>query len=276
MSPTTTPGASARSSVARSGVIGRREPGADAERVTGEHRHPHAGRRDRQVGQSQDLPALVAELLLLVGLTGAVVDDRPGHGKHVEGDGAGEVVGRSRCRRRPRRGPGPAIVATGLAHLRLELVGTGQAGTGHRLVGADHQRFEPGFAVERLQHRHGDHGGAVGVGHDALGDVLERLGVDLGHHQRDVGVHPPGRRVVDDGGAGRGDPFGDGQRRGLPRREEGDVDARTSRRWRHPRRRPSGPARSAPDRRIVARRTPGARRAGKDRSASICNMTPPT
>ena len=35
--------------------------------------------------------------------------------------------------------------------------------------------------------------------------VVERLGVDLADDQRDVGVHAPGRRVVDDDGAGRGE-----------------------------------------------------------------------
>ena len=46
------------------------ERGVDRQRVAGEHRHPHARARHRQVGDAEDLAALVAELLLLVGLTG--------------------------------------------------------------------------------------------------------------------------------------------------------------------------------------------------------------
>ena len=53
------------------------------------------------------------------------------------------------------------------------------------------------------------HRRAVRVGDDALGDAVERVGVDLGHDERHVGVHPPRRGVVDDDGAGRGDAGGE-------------------------------------------------------------------
>ena len=56
-----------------------------------------------EVGEAQDLAALVAELLLLVGLARAVVDQRAGHGEHVVGDRAGErprPAGSPRPRRR--------------------------------------------------------------------------------------------------------------------------------------------------------------------------------
>src|SRR5699024_6449409 len=44
------------------------EFGVDAQAVPGEHGHPHAGAGDREVGQIEDLPALVAQLLLFIGL----------------------------------------------------------------------------------------------------------------------------------------------------------------------------------------------------------------
>ena len=52
------------------------EAGVDLEGVAGEDRDADAGAGDLQLGDLQDLAGLVAELLLLVGLVQAVVDDR--------------------------------------------------------------------------------------------------------------------------------------------------------------------------------------------------------
>src|SRR3712207_7879428 len=46
----------------------------------------YAGARHPQVRDAEDLAALVAELLLLVGLVRPVVDQRAGHRQHVERD----------------------------------------------------------------------------------------------------------------------------------------------------------------------------------------------
>ena len=73
------------------GPLDRERPGeldVQRQRVAGEDRHAHAGARDQQVRDAEDLAALVAELLLLVGLERAVVDDRAGHRQHVERDRA--------------------------------------------------------------------------------------------------------------------------------------------------------------------------------------------
>ena len=54
--------------------------------MPGEDWHPDAGPRDEQVGQAKDLAALIAELLLLVGLQRSIVDDAPSDWDDVEGD----------------------------------------------------------------------------------------------------------------------------------------------------------------------------------------------
>ena len=85
--------------------------------------------------------------------------------------------------------------------LRPELVHPLLAGARDRLVGAHDHPPDPGGVVQRLEgHDHLDRR-AVRVGDDplVLGDVVR---VDLGHDQRDVGVHPEGARVVDDDRAG--------------------------------------------------------------------------
>ena len=172
----------------------------------------------------EDLAALVAQLLLLVGLVAAVVDDRAGQRQHVERDRLGE---------RPRRRElhGGAVVgqlgrAVGhLLDLLVELGDAGQAGAGDGLVGGGDQRDESGLVVQRAQHRHRGHRGAVRVGDDALGRGARGVRVDLRDDERDVRVHPPGGRVVDDDGARVGDPRARSSLElRLARREEHDVE----------------------------------------------------
>src|SRR6185503_18534022 len=50
------------------------ELGVDAQRMAGEDRHPHTGSADLEVRDREDLAALVAQLLLFVGLERAIVD----------------------------------------------------------------------------------------------------------------------------------------------------------------------------------------------------------
>ena len=79
--------------------------------------------------------------------------------------------------------------------------------------------------MEHLEGWHGGHGGAVGVGDDALGAVGQRVRVDLGDHERHLGVLPPRRGVVHDDGARRGEPGGVLLGGAAARGEDGDVDA---------------------------------------------------
>src|SRR6478609_4384564 len=151
----------------------------DGEAVPGEDGDAHARARDPQVGGVQDLARLVAQLLLLVGLEGAVVDDRPCEGHDVEADGDGIQLRLGHGHRAPvEREPGG--VARGIRPLELavELLDAHAAGAAHGLVARDVQAHEAGLVVKRLEHRHRGHRRAVGVGDDALRDVAEICGVD--------------------------------------------------------------------------------------------------
>ena len=86
-----------------------------------------------------------------------------------------------------------------------------------------------------------------------LGIEAERVGVGLGHDERHVGVHAPGRRVVDDDGAGRGQARGELARHRGGRAAQGEVDARRGRPSRRPRPRCPGRPRAASCRPIEPR-----------------------
>ena len=59
-----------------------------------------------------------------------------------------------------------------------------------------------------------------------LGIERQRFGVGLGHDEGHVGVEAPGRRVVDDDGAGRGQARGELARHRGGSAAQGEVDAR--------------------------------------------------
>ena len=165
--------------------------------MAGEDRYSHACTADPQVRDGQDLAALVAELLLFVGLERSVVDVLAGVGQHVEGDRLGELA---RCRKRHcspvvRELAGPV---DHFARLLVELIDARQPRAADSLVGGGDQPNQTGLVVQRLEDRHRSHRRAVGVGDDALAGVGDLAGVHLADDQRHVGIHPPRRRVVDD------------------------------------------------------------------------------
>ena len=130
--------------------------------------------------------------------------------------------------------------------------------------------------MERAKHGHGHHGRAVGVGDDPLRAPVEILRVDLGDDQRDVGVHAPGRGVVDHRDAGGGEAGRLQPARWRRRPRTGRRRARRGRRWRRPPPRADAPPTRSGARPSGPRRTRGARSPGKPRSASTDRMTPPT
>ena len=100
-----------------------------------------------------------------------------------------------------RPAPGFEIVvrpAGALGPLFVELADARLAGAGHGLIARDDHAADTGNSVERSERdqRHG--GRAIGRRHDAAGHLHDVLGVDLRDHQRYVGFHAEGRRLVDD------------------------------------------------------------------------------
>src|SRR5205085_2533081 len=132
------------------------------ERVAGVDGHPHARARDRQVGELEDLAALVAPLLLLVGL---LVDEVAGLRQDVEGDGAGKDVRLGELHRRTVECQRRGLLAH-LCHLLGQLVDALQPRARYGLVGAHHDAPQTSGVVKGLERRHPDHGRAVGVGND--------------------------------------------------------------------------------------------------------------
>ncbi len=167
----------------------------DRERVSGDHRHAHTGRRHPKIRKTEDLAGLVADLQLL--RRPAVVLERPGPRHHVHGQRGGE---------RPQladRGPHVArpgaqsAVRGDLRDLVVQGVDPLLARTGGGLVGADHQVGEPVGPVQRADRHDHRQRGAVRVADDAARPVPDLFAVDLGYHQRHVVVQPERAGVVD-------------------------------------------------------------------------------
>ena len=174
----------------------------DRHRVAREDRHPHAGDGYGELRDAEDLAALVAHLLLFVGLTAAIVDDRSGERNDVERDGRGELLCRRELDGASVEGQRRGAVAH-LALLLVELVDPDTTGTRHRLIRVDDDATKNGFAMQRGEHSHERHRRAVRVGDDALRDVVELVVVHIGDNERNVGIHAPRGRVVDHDRAGR-------------------------------------------------------------------------
>ena len=93
-----------------------------------------------------------------------------------------------------------ALVEHGLG-LRVQLLDRFLPGARSGLVGGHDHALDSDRIEDRLERHHHLHGGAVGVRDDAL-VAFQRVAVDFGHDQRDVGLHAPGARVVHDHTAG--------------------------------------------------------------------------
>jgi hypothetical protein len=109
------------------------------------------------------------------------------------------------------------------SRLGLKLLDRLLAGARHGLVGRDHQALDSDLALDRRQRDHHLHRRAVGVGDQAQVPGCG-VGVHLGDYKRDVGMHAPVARVVDDDGARLDDlrrPLGRDRAAG---RAENDVE----------------------------------------------------
>ncbi len=178
--------------------------------MRGEDRHPHRGRRNQQFGLLEDLPDLVDQLdfLARVSALDKFVDMR----NQVERNLMRKKFRLDRLALRPRHRL--------LAQFRNPI----DARAGDRLeTGRDHAPETP-QVVDRLERHHGDDRRAIRTGHDAL--VTARGGgVDLGHHQRHVGVHSIGARLVHDDRARLDRDRCELARLRRARREQRDIDS---------------------------------------------------
>ena len=195
--------------------------------MAGEHRHPHTGSADREIGKPENLATLVSQLLILVGLPGPVIDQRPGQRKDVECDGGDVLVRRREVQRAAVMDELFGMVDGG-ARLGDQFLHPGNPTAGDRLIGGGDDPHQTGLVMQRFEYRHGHHGGAVRIRDDALGQGLAAdvaVEVDLADHQRNVRILAPRRRVVDDRHPGSGEPgrLNPGHRR--TRGEQRDVEA---------------------------------------------------
>ncbi|CAB4605763.1 unannotated protein [freshwater metagenome] len=192
--------------------------------MPGVDRNPNAGHGDLKVRKFQNLARFVAEFLFFIGFAATIVDQFSGKRNDVVSDrsrklfGSREIDCGSRhreCRR----------TFTDLADLIVEFRRTCEASAGDGLECRDGKRAQASFNIKRLQHRHRDHGRAIRIGNDVLRDGVERVSVHFRHDERNVGIHAPGRGVIDDDGTRFSNPRCECQRRTTTCREHDDVEA---------------------------------------------------
>ncbi len=148
-------------------------------RVADEDGHAHAGGGELDL-RVEDLLGLGHHLPLFAGV--AVLHEGVDLRDEVERDALGKLLGLD--------------VADGEHRLGLveQLVHRLLAGAGDRLIGRDHDALDARLVVQRLERHHELRGRAVGVGDDALlAEARDRVGIDLRHHQRHVGIVAPAR-----------------------------------------------------------------------------------
>src|SRR5271165_2766963 len=67
-----------------------------------------------------------------------------------------------------------------------------------RLICADNYALDARQIMQGLERHHHLNRRAVGIGHDAFGNRLERGGIDFRYYQGDLRIHTPGAGVIDD------------------------------------------------------------------------------
>ena len=234
-----------------------RERRVHGQRVRGDHRHPHAGRRDLQVRDAEDLAGLVADLELLA-RTSRRPCSEPAHGTTLSASGAGN--GESRRTARPRQ----RLAHVAGARRRAGLPATAASSAYSRSMPAwpapDAAWYEATTSSVSPNSRCSAPSAAImdsvvqlGLAMMPFGRSVDLSGVDLRHHQRHLGVHPERAGVVD-----RDRAAGGRDRRPLGARSR--PARRTSRCRRRRRPRARAPGRSAPRRARSASCRPSAPR----------------
>ena len=153
-----------------------------------QHRHPYAGHADGDPLVLEDFPGFLDDLGLFVVVAGLGIDRRVVV-EQVEGVGVRQHLGLI----------GLAVEAgAGRFHQLFHRRGAGAAG---RLIGRQDHALDAVRLVDRPQRHQRGNRGAVRIGDDAL-VIPDAAGVDLGDHQRHIGIHPEGRGIVDHDRAG--------------------------------------------------------------------------
>ena len=171
----------------------------------------------------QDLAALVAQLLLLVGLAGPSSTIDPASGRTLKAIGFTYALGAGRSTARPSKASAAAESAT-LRTCSSSSVTPLPPVPETAWYDETYRRTSPAWRCSGASTGIAAMVVQFGLATMPLGSDVEVLGVDLAHHERDVGVHPPGAGVVDHHGPGRGDARRQLERGTLAVAEQRDVE----------------------------------------------------
>ncbi len=176
-----------------------------------EDRHPHRGNCNSDGVVAENLAGFVDHLHLFLGI--AVIQEVIDLRQTVESDLMRINLGVRRA------------TVEQFTGLNAQLVNGVATGTRHRLIGGDHHPLQGSSIVQGLKSHHHLNSRAVRVGDNTLFVVLGNiLRIDLGHHQRHLGIHTPSAGIIHTDRSGRS---GDGAELLTARSagtEQGDID----------------------------------------------------
>ena len=167
--------------------------------MAGEDWYTYTRAADQKVGDAQDFTAFIAQLLFLIRLVCPIINDAPRQRDNIERNGLRKNTWSRKIERSAAVDESEQLLPSTRCGLAGQFFAACETSTGNGLVGGDDEAFETSFIVQGLQYRHGRHRRAVGISNDSLCGGQGLLRVHLGHHQRNIRVHPPGTGIVDDG-----------------------------------------------------------------------------
>ena len=160
------------------------------------HRHAHARDGAADVVVVEDLARLADHLPLLRRVALLPSPSRRA-GSRCRRSASATPRPRRPARRACPRARSSSLRPDELRPLRVELVQADLPRARHRLVRRHDHAVDPRRAVQRRERGDRDHRRAVRARRDALRHDAQVVGVHLGDHERDVGIHAERGRVVD-------------------------------------------------------------------------------
>ena len=163
--------------------------------------HAHTGACSKQAWNMQNLAAFIAPLLLLIRLLTTVIHNRPNKRHSVECNCLHNLSRLRECNSRAIEHKLVCSLVKSCLSLINQLQHTITARASNSLVRGCHQTLQSKIIVQYLHRRHSRHRGAVRICNNTAWHIVQIFWINLSHNQRNIIMHTPLRRIVNNVGA---------------------------------------------------------------------------